>query len=237
MPTIEHVAFDVGRVACIGGEERFAKARERWGEGFSRADFKRLLLPDLGDGVDYWRDLQDGRIGAQQYLSAAARSYGLPENDDERDHIAACLRAMAGRPYGPVVELSRQLVEKHGLTIGILTNNNEIMFDALIASGFAALATVLVSSHEVHMSKPDPEIYRLYLTRLSAATGDDVRPDSILFVDDKAENVAAACGLGMHGFVFPSRIGTMDDALRGLVARLGELAVDVDAASLIAADA
>jgi putative hydrolase of the HAD superfamily len=237
VPTIRHVAFDVGRVASFGGEERFAKARERWGDGFSAQDFKRLIVPDLGDGVDYWRKLQDGQIKAQAYLSAAARALGFPDTEEERHHVAACVMAMGGKQYEPIARLAQMLVDERGLTIGILTNNNEIMYDALLASGFAGLATIIVSSHEVHMSKPEPEIYRIYLARLAAATGEDVRPDSILFVDDKADNVAAACELGMHGFVFPSRTETMDDALRGLVARLRELSVPVDIGSLIAADA
>ncbi|MBB5867125.1 putative hydrolase of the HAD superfamily [Allocatelliglobosispora scoriae] len=60
------------------------------------------------------------------------------------------------------------------------------------AHGFAALADVIVYSHEAGISKPDPRIYLLACEQLG------VRPDEAVFVDDTEEMVAGARAVGMH---------------------------------------
>jgi putative hydrolase of the HAD superfamily len=54
---------------------------------------------------------------------------------------------------------------------------------------------VLVSS-EVGVTKPDPTIYNMCLSRL------DVKPERALFVDDRPENIDAAVRLGIQTFHF-----------------------------------
>ena len=57
-------------------------------------------------------------------------------------------------------------------------------------------------SCRIHMAKPDPEIFRWCCRAL------DVEPSRVLFVDDRAENVAAAEAIGMlgHHFTDPDRL-------------------------------
>jgi len=57
---------------------------------------------------------------------------------------------------------------------------------------FEAWFGAVVVSGEVRCVKPDPQIYRLCLARL------DVAPAQALFVDDRADNIAAAAWLGMR---------------------------------------
>ncbi|MHC4202964.1 MAG: HAD family hydrolase, partial [Planctomycetota bacterium] len=87
MTAIEHAVFDIGNVLAFGGEARLEKAQARWGEDFTTADFRRMMLPDLGDGVDYWRRFQNGLVPAEEYLSAAVRAIGLPDTGDEREYF------------------------------------------------------------------------------------------------------------------------------------------------------
>jgi len=54
----------------------------------------------------------------------------------------------------------------------------------------------VVLSYQVGLTKPDPAIFRLAAQRLGVAT------DECVFVDDKAENVAAAENVGMHGILY-----------------------------------
>lgn len=229
MIAIEHAVFDIGNVLAFGGEARLEKAQERWGRDFTTPDFRRMLIPDLGDGVDYWRRFQDGLISTEQYLSAAVRAIGLPDARQEREYFEDCLKVMAGRPYDPAIRLVACLKERYGLTIGVLTNNNAIMYDAAFTSG---CADVVVSSHHVHVSKPSPDIYRMMLAGLSDHAGNEVRPGSVLFIDDKVKNVEAARELGMHGFVFPSRSKIMGEALADLLGWLGGLGIDIAMGSL-----
>jgi 2-haloacid dehalogenase len=68
-------------------------------------------------------------------------------------------------------------------------------FRAREASLFAPFRDIVVSGAE-KLVKPDPAIYALALDRFGLVAGD------ALFVDDKAENVAAAEAMGIAGHVF-----------------------------------
>ena len=62
--------------------------------------------------------------------------------------------------------------------------------------GFGDITDLIVYSHEVGMSKPDPHIYQLTCDRLG------VRPEEVIFLDDRAECVEAALDAGMRGILF-----------------------------------
>lgn len=57
---------------------------------------------------------------------------------------------------------------------------------------------VIVSGHEKCV-KPDPRIYRIALARM-----DNPEPNSVLFIDDSAKNIAAADALGFQTHHFTS---------------------------------
>ena len=66
------------------------------------------------------------------------------------------------------------------------------LFDGIVVSG------------EEGLTKPDPAIYALALARFRLAPGEAA------FVDDRAENVAAANDAGLVGHVFTGAAGTRD---------------------------
>jgi epoxide hydrolase-like predicted phosphatase len=74
----------------------------------------------------------------------------------------------------------------------------------------AELTDVLIYSHEVGITKPDPRIYRLAWQRLG------VRPTEMIFLDDVTENVAAARDLGIHAILFSSTAQAIADIRAGL---------------------
>ncbi|MDE6106583.1 MAG: HAD-IA family hydrolase, partial [Bacteroidales bacterium] len=53
-------------------------------------------------------------------------------------------------------------------------------------------------SHELHLRKPQPEIYTRVLQDAQLCAGET------LFVDDRAENIAAAAALGLHTRLHPA---------------------------------
>lgn len=75
------------------------------------------------------------------------------------------------------------------------------------AALFDRFQGIVVSGDEL-LTKPDPAIYRLALDRFGIAAEDAV------FVDDRADNVAAADAVGIRGVLF-----TDADALRADLAR------------------
>jgi 2-haloacid dehalogenase len=67
----------------------------------------------------------------------------------------------------------------------------------------------IVVSGDEDLTKPDPAIYRLALDRFGIA------PEDAVFVDDRADNVAAADAVGIRGLLF-----TDAEALRADLAQL-----------------
>ena len=74
------------------------------------------------------------------------------------------------------------------------------------------MTSTRICSHGSSQSR-DPEIFRAFCARFG------VTPEECLFIDDVAQNVAAAQSLGFHGIVFTSA-----DALRSELLRYGLLA-------------
>jgi len=100
-------------------------------------------------------------------------------------------------------------LKQHGLKTAILSNMGDSVLES-IQREFAWIGgfDVLVWSYQLHMAKPDPQIYLHTLAQL------DTRPDETLFIDDKRVNVDAAIALGMKAIEF----STIDRLREQLVA-------------------
>ncbi|THF88322.1 HAD family phosphatase [Deinococcus sp. KSM4-11] len=79
-----------------------------------------------------------------------------------------------------------------GLKIGVLSNTLPSIDRTLVAVGLADLIDVAIATCAVGIHKPEPGAYH------HAAATLGVEPREILFIDDKAENVAAARAVGMQ---------------------------------------
>ena len=53
-----------------------------------------------------------------------------------------------------------------------------------------------IVSFQVGLTKPDPRVYQLFLERYG------LRADECLFIDDTAENISAAQGMGFSALEF-----------------------------------
>jgi 2-haloacid dehalogenase len=63
----------------------------------------------------------------------------------------------------------------------------------------------IVVSGQEKMVKPDPLLFRLLLERYA------IRPETAVFIDDNARNVAAANALGLHGVCFTNPAALRDE--------------------------
>jgi putative hydrolase of the HAD superfamily len=97
--------------------------------------------------------------------------------------------------------------------VGALNNEaretNEFRFESF---GLRNYFDVALSSCYLGLRKPDAPIYLRALDILGKPA------ERILFIDDRAENVAGAAGVGMNGIQFEGA-----DSLRGELVRLGIL--------------
>ena len=103
---------------------------------------------------------------------------------------------MLGEPVAGSVALLEEL-HAAGTPLYALTNWSAEKFRVARARfGFLGRFRDIVVSGEVGLVKPDPAIFRLLLDRHRIAAGDCV------FIDDSADNVAAAAALGFHAIRF-----------------------------------
>jgi HAD superfamily hydrolase (TIGR01509 family) len=158
--------------------------------------------------ADVWRDGMVGHITEAEAESAMATRLGLD--------AAALARLLAdswdeylGSPNQPLIDWFGALRPR--VRTGIISNSfvgararEEARY------GFAARCDLLVYSHEVGLAKPGHAIYALACSRL------EVSPEEALFLDDVAENVAAAAALGMRAVLYrdaQSAIAELDSYL------------------------
>jgi HAD superfamily hydrolase (TIGR01509 family) len=158
--------------------------------------------------ADVWRDGMVGHITEAEAESAMATRLGLD--------AAALARLLAdswdeylGSPNQPLIDWFGALRPR--VRTGIISNSfvgararEEARY------GFAARCDLLVYSHEVGLAKPGHAIYALACSRL------EVSPAEALFLDDVAENVAAAAALGMRAVLYrdaQSAIAELDSYL------------------------
>ncbi len=147
---------------------------------------------EAADAPD-WHRLERGEIDFAQYLDAMVAK--APEFLGKPLDLSAYGRFMTTSAPGVhwmVVHHIRAL-RNAGLRLGLLTNNIKEFGDHWRSSfPVEDLFEVVVDSSHVGMRKPEREIYELTCERLC------IDPSEAVFVDDNADNIAAAADLGME---------------------------------------
>jgi len=95
-----------------------------------------------------------------------------------------------------------------GVRLALLSNAPEALATAIDHSGWSASFDRRFYSCRLGLAKPDAAVYEAVLDDLGAA------PQSVLFIDDRAENVLAAAALGLQAVRFTSAEelpGQLDD--------------------------
>jgi len=140
-----------------------------------------------------WHRLEVGELTLEEWFAGVQTR--APAVLGQEIDMGAYLQFMADMPVGthwPVVHKAREL-KTSGLAIALLTNNVKEWGDHWRATfPVDELFEVVVDSSDVGMRKPDPRIYMLTCERAGVAA------DRCVFVDDNADNIAAARALGME---------------------------------------
>ena len=179
---IKLVLFDMDNVLCdydrgtrvaylaeLAGTTSDAVHKAIWETGFEL----------LGDS---------GALDASDYLRGFGERIGYPLSLDE--WVEARRRSMrADRAMLEIVDRLREAVD-----IAVLTNNTTLVadhIDTLLPDLRPLFGPRIYTSAQFKAAKPDPRCYRLCLSELKAT------PQTVLFVDDLAENVAGAREAGL----------------------------------------
>jgi len=196
------VVFDLGNVlirwdphpaiaAGVGNDEA-----ERF---LAAADFDFLAWNHLQDGGRTWDEAEAEVEATHPHWARHAASY--------RAEFAHSLLGAVDDSVAVLREL-----DTAGVRLVALTNwSSELFPHARERFAFLTLFEDIVVSGDEGVAKPAPEIFARLQQRLGLAL------DRCVFVDDKAENVAAAARAGMDAIVFTDGAHLRDDLrARGL---------------------
>lgn len=98
-------------------------------------------------------------------------------------------------PFPAMQELARTLKE-NGYHLFLLTNMSTRFYRFYKRIPAVNYCDGMIVSSDVHLLKPQPEIYRLLFEKFS------LEPEECYFIDDRRENIEAGEALGMKGFCY-----------------------------------
>lgn len=181
---IKLVLFDMDNVLCdYDRGKRVACLAELAG---TTSDFVHEVIWE--SGFEHLGD--SGALGAADYLRGFGERIGYPLSLDE--WVEARRRAM--QADRTMLEIAHRLGKT--VDIAVLTNNTTLVadhIDTLLPELRPLFGSKIYTSAQFKAAKPDPRCYRLCLSELN------VKPESVLFIDDLAANVAGARETGLLG--------------------------------------
>ncbi|MFT4112710.1 HAD family hydrolase [Silvibacterium sp.] len=211
MSEITTVLWDIGGVLLTNGWDRYSRARVLKQFGVDEEKFE-ALHPEANDA---W---EKGFITADEYLRQTVftetRSFTPAE-------FLAAMKAESTLLENTALPVLEELAFSSSIGIGMLNNEAKELNDNRIEKfGLHHYFDVFFSSCYVGLRKPEERIYRLALDVLQ------VEGDSVVFIDDRENNVEVAKSLGIHAIHYKDK---SPDDLRAELLKLGlELGGDQD---------
>jgi putative hydrolase of the HAD superfamily len=143
----------------------------------------------------FFTDFERGFISPETFCNEIRRMSGVEATDEE---IRTAWNAMIGLFPIENVRLVEALRKRH--EVALLSNTNQIhleYFDPM-AEGYKSMNDLFDKawySHELHMSKPNSDIYEAVLSAHGC------KADEVVFFDDSEANVRGAEAVGITSFV------------------------------------
>jgi putative hydrolase of the HAD superfamily len=160
--------------------------------------------------LDVWRGGSLGTIGEAEVAAAIGERLGLSPADLER-FLGGVWAEYLGTLNVELTDWFAGLRPRY--RTGIVSNSFVGAREReQRAYGFEDITDTIVYSHEVGVAKPDPAIYLLACERL------DVRPEEVVFLDDREPALEGARAVGMTAVLFRDNaqaIGEIEALLAG----------------------
>jgi putative hydrolase of the HAD superfamily len=187
--TIKAFVFDCGGVLLHDGDLAPYSAWEAR-LGLPAGELARRLWSG-----ELWTAAACGRLTDEQFWQRACEQVGLNDPAD-----VAALRADMWSTWvldDKVLALIDRVRQRY--RVAMLSNATDAL-ETLLRDryGVADRFEILGSSACLGVAKPDPAAFQAVLDRLGLEAGE------VMFVDDRAENIAAAAALGLHVVWFVS---------------------------------
>jgi HAD superfamily hydrolase (TIGR01509 family) len=179
------VVFDLGNV-LLAFDYRIAAANLAPHASASAEEILDVLL-----GTRLLHRYECGELNTVQFFDALSQATGFTAGFDA---FARCFTEIF-TPIPPMIELQRR-IRAGGVPTVLLSNTNELQFQHLRERHpFIVEFEHHVLSFEHRAMKPDLALYRV-VEELTGRVGSD-----LVFLDDRPDNVEAACRLGWRAFV------------------------------------
>jgi 2-haloacid dehalogenase len=131
-----------------------------------------------------------------------------PDKAELIDAYAARFDEMMPGPIAGTVEILAELRERGAPLYGLSNFSAETFPPALQRFDFLCWFHGMVISGEVGVTKPDPRIYEILLTRFA------IDPHRAVYIDDVAANVEGARPFGIHGVHFTTPVVLREELVR-----------------------
>jgi putative hydrolase of the HAD superfamily len=186
--TVTAVVFDLGGVLTESPMTAFAAYEEEAGLPAGLIRQLNSTDPDTNAWARFERNELDV-AGFSAAFEAEAAAAG------HRVEAARVLEALRGELRPSMVAAVRRL-RQAGLPLALLSNNVAPMERTGALGELLGLFDALVESSVEGVRKPEPEIYRRALTRLSEAVGRRIEAADCAYLDDLGINLKPARALG-----------------------------------------
>lgn len=187
MPWEQWFVFDLGNVVIRIAYERVVAAI------CVHSECSRDELVELLEDAGGYRDLERGAVTFPEFHQFLRDGAGF---SGDLETLRAIWVDFFDGPVDGIEEVMERV--RRSYRVAFLSNSNEIHAQ-VIPRKFGFLfrhEDRFVFSHRLGLAKPDPAIFQRMLQILGAT------PTQMIFVDDLAENVAAARNLGIRAFLF-----------------------------------
>lgn len=183
---IKNVVFDIGNVLAGFAWKEFYRSF-----GFSDEIFEKLA--DATVRSDFWNEMDRGKLTDDQLLEGFIQND--PSIEKEIRQVFADVTDMILR-YDYAIPWLRELKER-GYRVYYISNfAHKAHVECEKALDFLAEMDGGILSYQDKLIKPDPEIYRLLLSRYG------LKAEECVFIDDTEKNILAAQKEGMKGILF-----------------------------------
>ena len=184
---LKNIVFDLGGVVVAHNEESFA---EKLGEFFSF-----VFGPDMKCVPSFWCDYDLG-VRTIDETAASVAEYRKCSVEEAKANMLYAISLQ--EEVEPTVRLIKELKER-GYKLYVLSNMSKEYIEFLRKLSVFEYFDYEVVSCEVHLGKPNPEIYKYLLEHCG------LNPFETIFIDDRHDNVEVAAELGITPFHFDRR--------------------------------
>ena len=188
---IKNIILDLGRVILKINLDNTIIAFKEF--GFPQLDELDIVF----SRYPFFMQFELGLISAEQFISDISKTTGNNLSDES---ILEAWNSMIGEYYEDTIPLIQQLSKKYRMFLLSNTNelhekeyNNRLKKDYGIAN-LSVIFEKVYYSHTLHLSKPDPLIFKFVLNENQLVAGET------LFIDDILVHIESAAKLGIRTF-------------------------------------